>query len=106
MSARFRLPAAGVHGGKPGEPSRDRDGVTVACSVSLLDGSRHVFAVNKQENAQMLLDYVCTYLQLAERDFFGLQIPGEGKAGPVGKRARADRRSASDLFFTCAPRDE
>ncbi|CAM9607037.1 unnamed protein product [Lampetra fluviatilis] len=100
MSARFRLPAAGVHGGKPGEPSRDRDGVTVACSVSLLDGSRHVFAVNKQENAQMLLDYVCTYLQLAERDFFGLQIPGEGKAGPVGKRARADRRSASDLFFT------
>ncbi|XP_061430430.1 tyrosine-protein phosphatase non-receptor type 4-like isoform X2 [Lethenteron reissneri] len=82
MSARFRLPAAGVHGGKPGEPSRDRDGVTVACSVSLLDGSRHVFAVNKQENAQMLLDYVCTYLQLAERNFFGLQIPGEGKAGP------------------------
>ncbi|XP_056142402.1 tyrosine-protein phosphatase non-receptor type 3 isoform X2 [Lampris incognitus] len=44
------------------------------CLVQLLDGTIHTFRVSKQDEGAILLDLVCDYLGLLERQLFSLQL--------------------------------
>ncbi|GMT18397.1 hypothetical protein PFISCL1PPCAC_9694 [Pristionchus fissidentatus] len=55
---------------------------TISCRVFFLDGSEHQFSLPRQARGGELLDRVYDYLEIVERDYFGLQFlslldPGE-----------------------------
>uniref|UniRef100_UPI00358F5A33 tyrosine-protein phosphatase non-receptor type 4 isoform X2 n=1 Tax=Myxine glutinosa TaxID=7769 RepID=UPI00358F5A33 len=83
MSGRFRRMTGGTYNLKAAESGRERearDGGNLACSVCLLDGSLQTFFVNKQETGQVLMDQVSTELGLSHPEYFGLQIPTQGRS--------------------------
>ncbi|GMS87362.1 hypothetical protein PENTCL1PPCAC_9537, partial [Pristionchus entomophagus] len=55
---------------------------TISCRVFFLDGTEHSFSLPRQARGGELLDRVYEYLEIVERDYFGLQFlslldPGE-----------------------------
>ncbi|KAF8359979.1 hypothetical protein PRIPAC_94974 [Pristionchus pacificus] len=55
---------------------------TISCRVFFLDGTEHQFSLPRQARGGELLDRVYEYLEIVERDYFGLQFlslldPGE-----------------------------
>ncbi|VDN12483.1 unnamed protein product [Dibothriocephalus latus] len=46
----------------------------ITCNVVFLDDKSELFKVDKHARGQLLLDLVFEFLELLERDFFGLQF--------------------------------
>ncbi|KAG8432133.1 hypothetical protein GDO86_016677 [Hymenochirus boettgeri] len=74
MTARFRLPAGRTYNVRATEQARDRASSEIVCNILLLDNSVQTFHVNKHSNGQVLLELVFAFLDLTERDYFGLQL--------------------------------
>ncbi|CAJ0967429.1 unnamed protein product [Ranitomeya imitator] len=82
MSARFRLPAGRTYNVRASEQARDRQSTEVVCNILLLDNSVQAFRVNKHDHGQALLDSVFRFLDLTERDYFGLQLADDSCDNP------------------------
>ncbi|KAG9469401.1 hypothetical protein GDO78_020607 [Eleutherodactylus coqui] len=82
MSARFRLPAGRTYNVRASEQARDRQSTEVVCNVLLLDNSVQAFRVNKHDHGQALLELVFKFLDLTERDYFGLQLADDSCDNP------------------------
>uniref|UniRef100_A0A2C9JYE1 FERM domain-containing protein n=2 Tax=Biomphalaria glabrata TaxID=6526 RepID=A0A2C9JYE1_BIOGL len=54
------------------KPVSKPSGKTVTCNVFLLDGENVEIPLDKNDVGRVLLDKVCTHLDLIERDYFGL----------------------------------
>uniref|UniRef100_A0A8C5Q639 Tyrosine-protein phosphatase n=1 Tax=Leptobrachium leishanense TaxID=445787 RepID=A0A8C5Q639_9ANUR len=74
MTARFRLPAGRTYNVRASEQARDRHSTDVLCNILLLDNTVQAFHVNKHDHGHVLLGSVFKFLDLTERDYFGLQI--------------------------------
>ncbi|XP_075037226.1 tyrosine-protein phosphatase non-receptor type 4 [Mixophyes fleayi] len=114
MSARFRLPAGRTYNVRASEQARDRQSTEVVCSILLLDNSVQAFRVNKHDHGQTLLDLVFKFLDLTERDYFGLQLADDSSDNPKWLdpnkliRKQLKRGSPHSLnfrvkFFVCDP---
>ncbi|XP_068102238.1 tyrosine-protein phosphatase non-receptor type 4 [Hyperolius riggenbachi] len=82
MSARFRLPAGKTYNVRASEQARDRHSTEVVCNILLLDNTLQAFHVSKHEHGQTLLDLVFKFLDLTERDYFGLQLADDSSENP------------------------
>uniref|UniRef100_A0A6I8R7E8 protein-tyrosine-phosphatase n=1 Tax=Xenopus tropicalis TaxID=8364 RepID=A0A6I8R7E8_XENTR len=82
MTARFRLPAGRTYNVRASEQARDRQSAEVVCNVLLLDNTIQAFHVNKHSHGQVLLDSVFKFLDLTERDYFGLQLADDSCDNP------------------------
>ncbi|XP_072274034.1 tyrosine-protein phosphatase non-receptor type 4 isoform X1 [Pyxicephalus adspersus] len=82
MSARFRLPAGKTYNVRASEQARDRQSTEVVCNILLLDNTVQAFRVSKYEHGQALLDLVFKFLDLTERDYFGLQLADDSSENP------------------------
>ncbi|XP_040214179.1 tyrosine-protein phosphatase non-receptor type 4 [Rana temporaria] len=82
MSARFRLPAGKTYNVRASEQARDRQSTEVVCNILLLDNTVQAFRVSKHEDGQALLDLVFKFLDLTERDYFGLQLADVSPENP------------------------
>lgn len=82
MSARFRLPAGKSYNVRASEQARDRQSTEVVCNILLLDNTVQAFRVSKHEDGQALLDLVFKFLDLTERDYFGLQLADDSSENP------------------------
>ncbi|XP_041432657.1 tyrosine-protein phosphatase non-receptor type 4 isoform X4 [Xenopus laevis] len=82
MTARFRLPAGRTYNVRASEQARDRQSTEVVCNILLLDNSVQTFHVNKHNHGQVLLDLVFKFLDLTERDYFGLQLADDSCDNP------------------------
>ncbi|XP_071978138.1 tyrosine-protein phosphatase non-receptor type 4 isoform X2 [Engystomops pustulosus] len=82
MSARFRLPAGRTYNVRASEQARDRQSTEVVCNILLLDNTVQAFHVNKHDHGQALLDLVFKFLDLTERDYFGLQLADDSCDNP------------------------
>ncbi|XP_075685177.1 tyrosine-protein phosphatase non-receptor type 4 isoform X2 [Rhinoderma darwinii] len=82
MSARFRLPAGRTYNVRASEQARDRQSTEVLCNILLLDNSVQAFRVNKHDHGRALLDSVFRFLDLTERDYFGLQLADDSGDNP------------------------
>ncbi|KAG8547793.1 hypothetical protein GDO81_027477 [Engystomops pustulosus] len=96
MSARFRLPAGRTYNVRASEQARDRQSTEVVCNILLLDNTVQAFHVNKHDHGQALLDLVFKFLDLTERDYFGLQLADDSCDNPV-RRCRDVRSIHSSL---------
>ncbi|KAM8933746.1 tyrosine-protein phosphatase non-receptor type 4 [Pelodytes ibericus] len=114
MSARFRLPAGRTYNVRASEQARDRQSTEVVCNILLLDNTVQAFRVNKHEHGQVLLDVVFRFLDLTERDYFGLQLADDSCDNPRWLdpnkpiRKQLKRGSPHTLnfrvkFFVCDP---
>ncbi|XP_063790054.1 tyrosine-protein phosphatase non-receptor type 4 [Pseudophryne corroboree] len=114
MSARFRLPAGRTYNVRASEQARDRQSTEVVCNILLLDNSVQAFRVNKHDHGQALLDLVFKFLDLTERDYFGLQLADDSTDNPRWLdpnkliRKQLKRGSPHSLnfrvkFFVCDP---
>uniref|UniRef100_A0AAZ3QCL9 FERM domain-containing protein n=1 Tax=Oncorhynchus tshawytscha TaxID=74940 RepID=A0AAZ3QCL9_ONCTS len=64
----------GVSTLEPGQrPPTTPPGRQVSIRVQLLDDVTEVFDISQRAPAKALFDLVCVHLNLAERDYFGLQ---------------------------------
>ncbi|KAM5152684.1 tyrosine-protein phosphatase non-receptor type 4 [Mantella aurantiaca] len=82
MSARFRLPAGKTYNVRASEQARDRQSTEVVCNILLLDNTVQAFRVSKHEHGQALLELVFKFLDLTERDYFGLQLADDSSENP------------------------
>lgn len=82
MSARFRLPAGKTYNVRASEQARDRQSTEVVCNILLLDNTVQAFRISKHEDGQALLDLVFKFLDLTERDYFGLQLADDSSENP------------------------
>ncbi|XP_053554063.1 tyrosine-protein phosphatase non-receptor type 4 [Bombina bombina] len=114
MTARFRLPAGRTYNVRASEQARDRQSTEVVCNILLLDNTVQTFRVNKHDHGQVLLDLVFSYLDLTERDYFGLQLADNSCDNPWWLdpnkpiRKQLKRGSPYNLnfrvkFFVCDP---
>ncbi|XP_056391173.1 tyrosine-protein phosphatase non-receptor type 4 [Hyla sarda] len=114
MSARFRLPAGKTYNVRASEQARDRQSTEVVCNILLLDNSVQAFRVNKHDHGQALLDSVFKFLDLTERDYFGLQLADDSCGNPRWldpnkpirkqlKRGSLHNLSFRVKFFVCDP---
>lgn len=114
MSARFRLPAGRTYNVRASEQARDRQSTEVVCSILLLDNTVQAFHVNKHDPGQALLDVVFKFLDLTERDYFGLQLADDSCENPRWldpnklirkqlKRGSPHSLSFRVKFFVCDP---
>ncbi|KAE8597572.1 hypothetical protein XENTR_v10016516 [Xenopus tropicalis] len=73
MNSRLRALGGRINNIRVTELPKEKNRSEVVCTVRFLDGSQHCFRVNKQDTGHTLLDMVYNYLNLKEREFFGLQ---------------------------------
>lgn len=64
----------GTSSTKSTELARDRKIRTLPCTVLFLNDTQHTFHLDKRAKGGDLLEEVFSYLELSERDYFGLQF--------------------------------
>ncbi|XP_053327551.1 tyrosine-protein phosphatase non-receptor type 4 isoform X2 [Spea bombifrons] len=114
MTARFRLPAGRTYNVRATEQERDRQSAEVVCNLLLLDNTVQAVRVNKHDHGRVLLDAVFKFLDLTERDYFGLQLADDSCENPRWldpnkpirkqlKRGSLHHLSFRVKFFVCDP---
>lgn len=76
MLERLRLGGlSGTYRSRSAELARDKKPRTISVTVLFLDDSTYTFHIEKRAKGAELLDQVFQYLELTERDYFGLLFP-------------------------------
>lgn len=74
MFERFGSGLSGTYRITDAELAKDKKVRCVSISVQLLDDTSKVFQIEKKAKGNQLLDLVFNFLELSERDYFGLQF--------------------------------
>ncbi|XP_070565918.1 tyrosine-protein phosphatase non-receptor type 4-like isoform X4 [Ptychodera flava] len=73
MSRRFRA-SSGTYNVRATELARDKQEKKIRCQVIFLDDSEQTFEVERRAKGDALLDAIFKFLDLLERDYFGLKF--------------------------------
>ncbi|CAG0898038.1 unnamed protein product [Darwinula stevensoni] len=82
MSRKSFVGPSGSYNVRASELARDRLLKSIQCTVIFLDDTQKVFEIEKKSKGQVLLDKVFDYLELVEKDYFGLTFSDNGGLAP------------------------